>query len=250
MNRVPFRLIFLLFLGGLLLNLLVAWVIAMVVDSDWLTQERRGHVYLSGPYPGNPSTVDPKPTAYWELKWSEGFGAIDVTSFTGQYQFAPRPELTLDEATQLIPNWAYAIEPDEVIPPSADRHESLARGWPWVTMCYDRTLGMKIISTNGRVVVSWTKVQEISWGYELSSVDWPSGMPRVIPLRPAWWGLIINTVFYAILIWVAFCSKRQLRRYRGRCTACGYELRHRYEDGCPECGWNRPQSELEVCAQL
>jgi len=29
------------------------------------------------------------------------------------------------------------------------------------------------------------------------------------------------------------------RRRRGLCPACGYNLRHQYIGGCPECGWSR-----------
>jgi predicted RNA-binding Zn-ribbon protein involved in translation (DUF1610 family) len=69
------------------------------------------------------------------------------------------------------------------------------------------------------------------------------------PRTPVWTGLLVNTVFWA-LIWVAAVRithevfpaimnaiphSKESRRRRGLCTTCGYDLtgcRHR----CPECG--------------
>ena len=70
----------------------------------------------------------------------------------------------------------------------------------------------------------------------------------VIPLRPTWPGFAINTIFYAAIVailWVLWSSpfvvRRIIRRKRGRCIKCGYDLRGTSggEGGCPECGWRR-----------
>ncbi len=68
---------------------------------------------------------------------------------------------------------------------------------------------------------------------------------RAFPLRPILPGLLINTLFYAVL-WFAILfgfstSRRTIRRARGRCLKCGYDLRGTSEaaEGCPECGWGR-----------
>jgi len=67
----------------------------------------------------------------------------------------------------------------------------------------------------------------------------PGGtFPAQFPLRPLGFGLVVNTLFYGILIWLTgfgFSSlKRARRRRRGRCAWCGYELRGL--ERCPECG--------------
>ena len=65
---------------------------------------------------------------------------------------------------------------------------------------------------------------------------------KAIPLRPIWPGFAINTVFYAAILWIPFAMtgvvRRRIRAHRGRCTACGYDLRGRGTDQklCPECG--------------
>ena len=48
-------------------------------------------------------------------------------------------------------------------------------------------------------------------------------------LQPMWPGFAINTFFYAAIVWVLwsspFTARRMVRRKRGRCINCGYDLR-------------------------
>lgn len=66
-----------------------------------------------------------------------------------------------------------------------------------------------------------------------------------LPYAPLWWGLAINTVFYALLFWLVVATvraHRQLSRLRrGRCPVCRYDLRYDLTRGCPECGWRRDE---------
>ncbi len=61
-----------------------------------------------------------------------------------------------------------------------------------------------------------------------------------IPVGPLWPGFAINTVFYAAILWMLFAApfalRRRLRRKRGLCPACGYDLRGTASAACPECG--------------
>jgi hypothetical protein len=74
--------------------------------------------------------------------------------------------------------------------------------------------------------------------------------PMYLPTRPIWSGIVINAMVFAPAWWVALAllvlSARLLRRIpgfvrkrRGRCPTCGYDLRGKLEDGCSECGWRR-----------
>ena len=58
-------------------------------------------------------------------------------------------------------------------------------------------------------------------------------------MRPIWPGFAINTIFYAALLWLLvwgpFAMRRFIRRKRGLCVTCGYDLRHADHDACPEC---------------
>ncbi len=75
-----------------------------------------------------------------------------------------------------------------------------------------------------------------AWLVQESSVgEW-----TFIPLRPIWPGFAVNTFFYATILWLLipapFTLRRLIRRRRGLCLACGYDLRHGKHEACPECG--------------
>ncbi|MEQ9097114.1 MAG: hypothetical protein RIE32_12720 [Phycisphaerales bacterium] len=62
-----------------------------------------------------------------------------------------------------------------------------------------------------------------------------------LPLLPLWPGFLINTLFYALLLFGAWrlpgVLRRALRRRRGRCVRCGYEREGLDPHAaCPECG--------------
>jgi len=63
---------------------------------------------------------------------------------------------------------------------------------------------------------------------------------RVLPLQPRWLGLAVDTALYAVAVWIAvpgpLLLRRTLRRRRGQCAACGYNLHHVDHRACPECG--------------
>ncbi len=71
----------------------------------------------------------------------------------------------------------------------------------------------------------------------------PTG--RIFVYRPIWWGLIINIMFYAVLLYAIATGWRYSRRYvrhkRGHCIKCGYDLLSDSRRGCPECGWGREE---------
>jgi anaerobic ribonucleoside-triphosphate reductase len=49
---------------------------------------------------------------------------------------------------------------------------------------------------------------------------------------------------------VAFRIGRKLKRFVNLncCLRCGYDLRERVEDGCPECGWMRTGQPVVGCS--
>ncbi|MEE9296196.1 MAG: hypothetical protein V3W34_14715 [Phycisphaerae bacterium] len=69
---------------------------------------------------------------------------------------------------------------------------------------------------------------------------WSSGDPRAPPFIPVLPGFAINTLFYAAILWLVipgpFALRRLIRRKRGHCIKCGYDLRHADHEACPECG--------------
>lgn len=60
----------------------------------------------------------------------------------------------------------------------------------------------------------------------------------LLPIRPIWPGFLINTLFYAAILWLIFAGpfalRRTIRRRRGCCPACGYPVG--VSPRCTECG--------------
>lgn len=62
-----------------------------------------------------------------------------------------------------------------------------------------------------------------------------------LPLLPIWPGFLLNTIFYAMLLFALIRTPRAVRRARrrrrGRCAACGYNRKGLEAAAvCPECG--------------
>lgn len=61
---------------------------------------------------------------------------------------------------------------------------------------------------------------------------------RGLPYQPMWSGFVVNTIFYAIVLWLMFAMPRALRRRlrirRGQCPACAYPIGT--SPVCTECG--------------
>ena len=72
---------------------------------------------------------------------------------------------------------------------------------------------------------------------------WWSSKDVMLPLRPLWLAFAVNSLFYAIVAGSVLASivalRRVIRRKRGLCVACGYDLSHAEHDVCPECGADR-----------
>jgi hypothetical protein len=72
-------------------------------------------------------------------------------------------------------------------------------------------------------------------------------LPLGWPLAPIWPGFVVDTLFYAVFLWLLipgpFVLRRSIRVNRGRCPKCGYDLRGEHAAGCPEYGWGRELKE-------
>jgi hypothetical protein len=61
---------------------------------------------------------------------------------------------------------------------------------------------------------------------------------EIVPLGLTVDALLFGTTWF-LLITGRSMTVIRLRRFRGRCARCGYDLRGNVSRGCPECGWNR-----------
>ena len=134
---------------------------------------------------------------------------------------------------QQAPHWSRA----SVAPTREDFEARLhvletAHGWPKLSHFHRKTTQRG----DWRGIVEW-RVQ-VPWFPRYGRKT-----TRALPLAPIWPGFVINTIFYAPIVWMLWLSplvvRRFIRRRQGRCINCGYDLRGELESGCPECGWRR-----------
>ena len=112
------------------------------------------------------------------------------------------------------------------------RFEERAFGWPMRAMRYEKR--SRLTSVLRLVVIG---------GLEIPPQGQRFGPGPFLPTNVIWSGLLLNTVFYAgvwcVLLIAPNMAAGCLRRRRGVCPTCGYDLRGNLSAGCPECGWRR-----------
>lgn len=212
-----------LVLGGLL-NIAVAWRIAT----------------KPAPYPYQaPIFVTAAKGPHWMYRRREAFGLVRLDATAAHA--APTTFTALEE--KAAPSWSALARP-----PQSDRQQTQiveeGFGWPltaltceWVVVGPGPVRGQVVYAPQGAIALS---------------TPHPHDRTRTLalPLRPAWRGMILNTLLYAIAMlpmvmllrfgWrQARTLRSRVRRGRGRCPACGYDLKGEHDAGCPECGWNR-----------
>lgn len=112
-------------------------------------------------------------------------------------------------------------------------------GWPRSAMMYASEE-----STPPRTPAAWTT----TGGYEVRALRHArTGYPAVLPLRPVWDGLALDTAFWAAVWWgtvmVPRLARQHWRKSRGRCASCGYDRRGLAPGArCPECGCGAPRT--------
>ncbi len=177
---------------------------------------------------------------------------------------------SLQQIRRELPKWsrAAAPPPDEPQFPSYSIQD--ARGWPLATLWCEidyhtilvrqgdhpalmNDLGVTFVVLDDRIVVKdddgnvlsemmLARGDAVAGGVLLPIRNRVVGVYdlRALPMRPLWLGFAINTIFYAAILWPLICGpfvlRRLIRRKRGLCVACGYDIRHADHDACPECG--------------
>jgi hypothetical protein len=155
-------------------------------------------------------------------------GALDEMRKTGGLD-AQSPPL-------IWPAWLPPLEPVEQL--RYTRWTARITGWPMpclksrTYMCSDRP---------GTQEVGAIRLQPIPAPTTRIVDDPGAGSVPLIPLLP---GMLVDAAVFAIpwmlILLAAPAARRAVRRRRGRCAECGYDLRATpADDPCPECG-DRP----------
>lgn len=181
---------------------------------------------------------------YWRERTARGVQQIDGLGTSRRVSAGQRGA---DRA--MPPVWSTMI----VLPTDGEvnlERKEFAVGWPYPALA-SRLERNAQTAAMGRPRPAWTIVD----GREIPIEDPQrrmlatiTGQIDVMPTRPIWGGLLLNSVLFALPVWlgclliaaiIAFGPRRWWRKKRGCCPRCAYDLRHDFATGCPECGWNR-----------
>ena len=218
MKRWFAKLVVFLLLGAIV-NVAVAWASSVLIGFAETNSDIRAY---------RSSTV-----GAWNVETYSRISAFRVDwlrsrKSTPNHSVGPLPE-------DLVPIWI-AYDPELNENRKVELWDAEARGWPLLALWskprswYEALDGTRHhLPTEGAI--------------ELPLSPFTGGMvfyPKVLPLRPIWTGFASNTLFYAVILWMLwsspFAATRFIRRRRGLCPKCGYDLRGTAQMICSECG--------------
>lgn len=219
-------------------TLLVSWACAAWVDyhadRDARTTEMFAAARLKGPG-----------YEHWLVAGFALPGYREITSAwydPGIVPYNDRRAFRDDDPAELLPAWCDGFNPSDA-GTSGGRHVRIAHGWGWpfVALWYEEAAD---VNAGGTPFAPQTG-PAIPIGFvDRVTATHTVRVPRFLPVRPIWGGLLLNTLIFAIawalLLVAMFVGGSRLRRRwrlkRGRCPACRYDLSGTQHEACPECG--------------
>jgi len=228
-KRRLFKLMLFLLLGAIV-NVAVAWGCALWVSPRYEDEQRLADQRNAGSI---------RPFRRSEVRRVDRVGATLIVS--RRYRNSDEWPETDDAPSLLMPDWAnLPLEPHFALHSILEILVFDARGWPLISLWYKREVldsRDQLTAVEGGIKTGLPKFQH---GSILG------GHRPVLPLRPIWRNFAANTVFYALVLWLPlapFALRRVVRRKRGHCIKCGYDLRGAEHEVCPECGLGREAAE-------
>lgn len=153
-------------------------------------------------------------------------------------QYVPWP----DRSKWRIPTWAALCDTN-----TRDLN-IMTSAWGWPMLCLKGVERIQHLHKPDGTIAGTTSAFHGYWlagGTPVRQRTTPAPRIRNLPLTPIWKGYLANSLFYAA-VWLiiglaATCStrvaRRTLRRRRGLCTRCAYDLKGLTPGTpCPECG--------------
>ena len=215
------RVILIFLLLGAVVNVAVAWGLAVVHNGiyDRFSDGEEGRASADGDS--------------WEIARFDYFGTTRLVGIPSTKELVGSG-YEAEYVPGLLPSWSRMNDPPSTLPANADRKygiqwdmvflSEIARGWPLrsFTCTHYKSYPDLIIHTKDGILLH---------------VDSKFRLQRItLPLRPIWTGFALNTILYAVLLGSLFTSRRKIRNKRGLCVKCAYDLRGAEHKACPECG--------------
>jgi hypothetical protein len=204
-----------------------------------------------------PARITPTPdnslmlTRHYVFSVVAGGVTTIIVAWALAISFVPALLPVLDQDTidfRAINNTAHArasIRTRDLGPDSFEMTTVSVFGWPWIALRYSEIM---VRLPNGQFNV--TAEGQLLLPIEQSTIE---GKRKIaLPIRPVLFGFLGNWWLFAswwfALQWLVLRAKSVVRHKRHKCLRCGYSLRGSH--GCPECGWNRPESERAAGSEM
>jgi hypothetical protein len=212
---------------GLGTTAVVGWAGAAVTQAQLHAVKPRQWIAREQPVPGGLVYV-----SRYDHRW-----ATEVEATWTVWEMTVGPEVDL-RSEPAIPAWVPALlwhDPTVVVADSFISEDNssaantrwCAQGWP--LRCF------RCASS-----VSYWESMELPAGVRGCAHIELFGETRTFAYEPLWPGFLINTAFYGVILWALWFTpgavRRGVRRRRGACVRCGYDLRGGGLTACPECG--------------
>ncbi len=202
-------------LAGAVVNVAVAWGCAIWIPTSWPSMEEQYRDDNVGELKGDGNWH------YWRIaRWGRPGATYCYSQLAIMRQRSFARTFTELHPSELAPYWA-----DLRTRPAGTGERCVhALGWPVVSMWCD-------YDVDGRPY-------ELLHGLRIPFLPADGDYPQAVPLIPIWPAFAINTLFYAVVLWLLICGPFVLRRFirvkRGLCPACAYPRGE--SDVCSECG--------------
>lgn len=220
-------LILLSLLLGAVINVAVAWGCAAFVDvvGDLSTTEIRTFTQVTG--------VGKMDRRRWDIEMYRSPGAMFIESWKARNAGSSTAVFPRD----VCPKWTGLHEP------TLERIETTqwqcidARGWPMLALWCE----YKMLPAPSGQKAEFPVSGAVEIGLKPWAIPGMAGLGpprRVLPYRPIWTGIVLNSLIYAFAIWLLVVGPRALRRMsrrrRNLCPACAYPVGS--SPVCTECG--------------
>jgi hypothetical protein len=228
---------------GVLTTIIVAWTCALLVTPQIMRS--------NAPWYGV-GYVEREDVRWWFGR-KQGFGSIEMNWSAVHLSPASQPSPTNPNA-KLFPYWSVH---DRFIPErlSDDAQYQIefieeARGWPLVALRSWRKVHTTGVVGNATGALQYLMMRNtLDQAGRVELRGWMKRSPvddRSLPLLPVWPGFLADTAIFTAAWFALLASPHMLRggvrRLRGRCPRCAYQLRGGLAGGCPECGWRRSRN--------